>query len=401
MSLLSVDYIKCNQCKQCLEVCPFGAIEIVNGKIQFNAACKVCKICIKQCPVAAIALDQGDAAKPAVNIDEYRGVLVFAEQVEGVVHPVTFELIGKGMELAAKVGHEVNAVLVGHECTEQATAILRYGVSNVYVYDRPELAHYRVEPYAAALEDCIRRYKPSIVLVGATSIGRSLGPRISTRFRTGLTADCTILDIKENTDLVQIRPAFGGNIMAQIVTPKHRPQMATVRYKVMTAPAEVANPLGKIIACTLPANQLQSRIRVAEVTKKPVVDSIVDADVIVAGGRGLREEKDLKMLHELADLLGGKVAVTRPLIEGGWGKYHQQIGLSGRSVRPKLIITVGISGSVQFVAGMKNADYIFAINNDPKAGIFNVAHYAIVGDLYEVVPRLIQRIKEGGAIDEL
>ena len=399
MSLLSVDYSKCNLCKQCLDACPFAAIEISAGQLQFTEACKVCKICIKRCPNQAISLS--DIQKASVNKDDYRGVLVFAEQVEGEIHPVTFELIGKGLELAAKVGQEVNAVLVGHNFISQPETILRYGVQNVYVYDQPELAHYRVEPYAAALEDCIKRYKPAIVLVGATSIGRSLGPRISTRFRTGLTADCTILDIKENTDLVQIRPAFGGNIMAQIVTPRHRPQMATVRYKVMNPPQEIANPVGQIVPLRVSEDQLQSRIKVLEITKKPVLESIVDADVIIAGGRGLREEKDLRMLYELADLLGGKVAVTRPLIENGWGKYHQQIGLSGRSVRPKLIITVGISGSVQFVAGMKNSDYIFAINNDPKASIFNVAHYGIVGDLYQIVPQLIERIKEGGTIDAL
>lgn len=394
MSLLSVDYINCNLCRKCLDACPFNAIEVVDNQIQFTSACKVCKICIKQCPKGAITL--AEVESKGVNKDEYKGVLVYAEQVEGEVHPVTYELIGKGKELAEKMGHEVNAVLVGHEIIGQAEKILRYGVSNVYVYDQPELAHYRIEPYAAALGDCIGKYKPSIVLVGATSIGRSLAPRISTRFETGLTADCTILDVKENTDLVQIRPAFGGNIMAQIITPKHRPQMATVRYKVMNAPEEVENPIGQVIPCMVPSEELSSRIKVLEVTKKPEVDSIVDADVIIACGRGIREEKDMKMINELAELLGGKVAVTRPLIENGWGGYHQQIGLSGRSVRPKLIINIGISGSVQFVAGMKNAETIMAINNDPNASIFNVAHYGIVGDLYEVLPRLIEQVKEGG-----
>lgn len=399
MSLLSVEYGKCNLCKQCIEACPFNAIEIVDGKIQFTAACKVCKICVKRCPSQAIALSE--VKKPTVNKAEYSGVLVFAEQLEGAVHPVTFELIGKGKELAAKVGHQVNTVLVGHNVADQTQSILRYGVDNVYVYDHPALAHFRIEPYAAALEDCIRTYKPSVILIGATSIGRSLAPRISTRFRTGLTADCTILDMKENTDLVQIRPAFGGNIMAQIVTPNHRPQMATVRYKVMTAPAEVTNPTGKVIHCSLSDEQLQSRIQVVQITRKEQLESIVDAEVIVAGGRGIREEKDMKMLYDLAEALGGKVAVTRPLIEAGWGGYHQQIGLSGRSVRPRLIITVGISGSVQFVAGMKNAETIFAINQDPNASIFNVAHYGIVGDLYEIIPRLIEQVQEGGAIHEL
>ncbi len=399
MSLLSVDYIKCNLCQKCVEACPFAAIDVIDDKIEFNEACKVCKICIKQCPEGAISL--AETNQKSVNKDEYTGVLVFAEQVEGEVHPVTYELIGKGKELADKLGQDVNAVLIGHGFDKQAENILGYGVNNVYVYDQPELAHYRVEPYAAVLEDCIQKFKPTIILVGATSIGRSLAPRISTRFKTGLTADCTVLDVKENTDLIQIRPAFGGNIMAQIITPKHRPQMATVRYKVMTAPAEVENPTGKIVICSVDGSKLSSGVSVLQVTKKPQVDSIVDADVIIAAGRGVREEKDMKMLFELAELLNGKLAVTRPLIENGWGSYHQQIGLSGRSVRPKLIITVGISGSVQFVAGMKNAECIFAINSDPTASIFNVAHYGIVGDLYEVLPRLIEQVKEGGTIDAL
>ena len=397
MSMLYVNHNQCDLCQECLEACPFNAIEVNDQKIEFTAACKVCKICIKQCPQEAISLEED--TNQGVNKDDYQGVLVFAEQVEGQVHPVTYELIGKGKELADKMGSEVNAVLVGNDFTDQADEILRYGVDNVYVYDQSELAHYRIEPYAAALEDCIEEYKPSIVLIGATSIGRSLAPRISTRFRTGLTADCTILDVKENTDLVQIRPAFGGNIMAQIITPKHRPQMATVRYKVMNAPEKVENPTGKIVECSIDNEKLTSGIKVKQVTKKPQVESIEDAEVIIAGGRGIREEKDLEMLYQLAEMLGGKVAVTRPLIEKGWGDYQQQIGLSGRTVRPKLIITVGISGSVQFVAGMKNAERIFAINNDPEASIFKVAHYGVVGDLYEVMPRLLDKVKEGGTLD--
>ena len=319
MSFINIDYSKCDLCQKCLEVCPFDAIELQDGKIQFNAACKVCKICVKQCPKSALSIDEQTTI--SVNKDDYQGVLVFAEQIEGKVHPVTFELIGKGRELAQELEQEVNTILIGADFTNQAEILLSYGVDNVYLYDQPELAHYRVEPYAAVLEDCIRKTNPTIVLMGATSIGRSLAPRISTRFRTGLTADCTILDVKENTDLIQIRPAFGGNIMAQIITPKHRPQMATVRYKVMNAPQLVEEPQGKIVPCTIPSEKLSSCINVLEVMKKPHVESIVDAEVIIACGRGIREEKDMQMLYELAELLGGKVAVTRPLIEKGWGGW--------------------------------------------------------------------------------
>ncbi len=231
------------------------------------------------------------------------------------------------------------------------------------------------------------------MLVGATTVGRSLAPRVAARFRTGLTADCTILDMKENSDLVQIRPAFGGNIMAQIVNPNHRPQLATVRYKVMDAPCRSDEISGKINVEYMDKNKFKSGIDVLKVTKKEVEVGISDADVIVAVGRGVKSEKDMDMIKELADLLGAQVAVTRPLVEAGWADAKLQIGLSGRTVKPKLIITCGISGAVQFAAGMNNSDVIVSINNDPKASIFNVAHYGIIGDLYEVIPKLIEDIK--------
>ena len=248
------------------------------------------------------------------------------------------------------------------------------------------------------MEDFINKNKPSTLLVGATTIGRSLAPRVAARFRTGLTADCTILDIKENTDLVQIRPAFGGNIMAQIINPNNRPQLATVRYKVMDAPERSKEKIGKVTLCSIDKGQLDSQIKVLKVTKKQVEESISDADIIIAVGRGLKKEKDLDMINELAELIGAQIATTRPLIEAGWTDAKRQIGLSGRTVKPKLIITCGISGAVQFTAGMNNADCIVAINKDPKASIFNVAHYGIVGDIYEVIPTLINNIKEGKAL---
>lgn len=285
------------------------------------------------------------------------------------------------------------ALFLGSNIENKAQELLHYGVDEVFVYDREELKDFRIEPYAAAFEAFINKVKPSTILVGATTVGRSLAPRIAARFRTGLTADCTVLDIKENTDLVQIRPAFGGNIMAQINTPNTRPQLATVRYKVMNAPERSTAAFGKITICDIDSSKLSSNIKVLKVTHKEKEESISDAEVIVACGRGIKSEKDMALVYELADLLGAQVAGTRPLIEAGWLDAKKQIGLSGRTVKPRLLITLGVSGAVQFAAGMNGAEYIFAVNQDEKASIFNIAHYGIVGDIYEVVPQLIEKIK--------
>ena len=236
--------------------------------------------------------------------------------------------------------------------------------------------------------------KPSTILVGATTIGRSLAPRIAARFRTGLTADCTMLDIKANSDLIQIRPAFGGNIMAQIITPNSRPQIATVRYKIMTAPKKTDKPSGEIIVCSMDTAKFDSDVEVIKVTKKENEENISESEIIVVAGRGIKTQKDMSLAYELAEVLGGNFAGTRPMVEAGWIDAKKQIGLSGRTVKPKLIITLGISGAVQFTAGMQSADHIFAINKDTKAAIFSVAHYGIVGDIYEIVPKLIKNIRQ-------
>lgn len=373
-----------------VNICPFNAIEDKGGKIEINAACKMCKICVKKGPAGVIEFVEEEV----VQIDKslWRGVAVYVDHVEGDIHPVTFELIGKARELAAKINHPVYAVFIGHNIKGRAKELLHYGVDVVFVYDYEELKDFRIEPYTAAMEDFVNKKKPSTLLVGATTVGRSLAPRVAARFKTGLTADCTILEMKDNTDLVQIRPAFGGNIMAQIINPNNRPQLATVRYKVMDAPERKAESSGMITFAEMDRSKLTSDITVLKVTKKVVEASISDAEVIIAVGRGLKSEKDLSMINELAGLLGAQVATTRPLIEAGWSDARKQIGLSGRTVKPKLIIVCGISGAVQFTAGMNNSECIIAINSDPKASIFNVAHYGIVGDIYEVIPKLISNI---------
>ena len=395
MSNLQIDMAKCNRCGQCVSACPFGAITEEAGALVINAACKFCKICLKRCPAGAIALVES-AGRSMLNKDDWRGILIFVEHLDGAIHPVTLELIGKARELAAPLGYPVYALFLGAGIDRQAAELLGYGVDKVLVYDDEALRHYRVDVYANAFEDCIGRLKPAIVLVGATSVGRSLAPRIAARFRTGLTADCTQLAVKPNSDLVQIRPAFGGNIMAQIITTRHRPQFATVRYKVMDPAACVPHPQGRVERVPLDPARLQSRIRVLKVQRKEQQPSISDAEVLVAAGRGLKNPVDLALVEQFAELLGGQLAVTRPMVEAGWAPYTRQIGLSGRTVKPKLIITCGISGAVQFTACMNTAERIIAINSDKNAPIFKIAHYGIVGDLYQIIPAMIDRIQREG-----
>lgn len=375
-----------------IKACPFQAIEEKNGRIEINAGCKMCMLCVKNGPAGVMELTEAEAGTLVKSL--WRGIAVYVDHTEGEIHPVTLELIGKAKELAMAVDFPVYCMFVGHKIMKKAEELLHYGVDEVFAYDEEELGEFRIEPYTAAFEDFINKVKPSAILIGATTMGRSLAPRVAARFRTGLTADCTKLEMKENTDLVQIRPAFGGNIMARILCTKTRPQMATVRYKVMNAPERNLESSGRITRCEIDREKLTSGIHVLKVTKKVAEVDLSDADVIVAVGRALKSEKDMTMVRELADLLGAHVAGTRPMIEAGVINAKQQIGLSGRTVKPKLIITLGISGAVQFAAGMNGAEQIFAVNKDPHAPIFNIAHYGIVGDIYEIVPQLIAGIRD-------
>lgn len=391
MGKLVIDQSKIEDIQALMDICPFGAMEEKDGKLEINAACKTCKLCVKKGPKGAVTYIEDE--KPQIDKSLWNGIAVYVDHVDGKIHPVTMELIGKARELAAKINHPVYALFIGSGLDGKSEELLHYGVDKVFVYDDEKLARFMIEPYTAVFEDFINAQKPSAILVGATTVGRQLAPRVAARMHTGLTADCTILDMNENTDLVQIRPAFGGNIMAQILTPNNRPQMATVRYKVMNAPKRSETVSGEIVKCTIDADKLKTNMEVIDIIEKEKERFIESADVLVVAGRGVKKQEDLAMVQELADLLGGMFACTRPVVEAGWADAKCQVGLSGRTVRPRLIITCGVSGAVQFVAGMKNSETIVAINSDPSATIFETAHYCLVGDLYEILPKMIQKIK--------
>ncbi len=378
--------------QELVSLCPFGAISYEGGQVDISSACKMCKMCVRK----GQGLVSFEEEATSVDKSLWRGICVYADCSGGKLHRVTFELCGKARELAQVTGHPVYALLIGWGVEESAKQLLHYGVDKVFVYDHSAFADFRIEPYTAAFYDFIQKEKPSSILVGATNLGRQLAPRVAARCRTGLTADCTVLEMKENTDLVQIRPAFGGNIMAQIVTPNTRPQFCTAPYKVFAEPMASPEPSGEIVAMEVTGDMVQSAITVLSSRAKPKDVDIAEAEVIVALGRGAASEAMRGYARELAELLGGVVACTRPLVESNTFDAKHQIGLSGRTVKPKLIFCLGISGAVQFAAGMKSSDCIVAINTDPQAPIFDVAHYCVVGDVNEIVPKLIQKIKGVG-----
>lgn len=375
------------------KICPFGAISYDGGEINISSACKMCKLCVRK---GGGLVDFIEDAKPKMDKSLWKGVCVFVDAGGGDIHRVTYELIGKAKELASVTDHPVYALVIGHKTEKYVDKLRRYGLDKIFVYDDEAFAEFRIEPYAAAFYDFIQKEKPSSVLVGATDLGRQLAPRVAARCKAGLTADCTVLEMKQNTDLVQIRPAFGGNIMAQIVSPATRPQFCTVRYKVFAElrPSETLS--GEVIKMTV-NGKIECGVEVLATKLKTKDVDIAEADVIVAVGRGSQSETALTQAKELADLLGGVLACSRPLVEANLFDAKRQIGLSGRTVKPKFIVCLGTSGAVQFSAGMKSADVIVAINSDERAPIFDVAHYCVVGDVNEILPQLIKKIKEDRA----
>ena len=346
-----------------------------------------------------------------MNLEEYKGVYVFAQQVDNELSSIAFELLGKAKELAAPLNTDVTAVLIGSDVKGLVDQLAEYGADKVIVVDDPELKEYRTEPYAHALASVINEYKPEIVLVGATAIGRDLGPRVSARVATGLTADCTVLEIgdfplnaipgqeQKHNQLLMTRPAFGGNTIATIACPDNRPQMATVRPGVMQKLPKEAGRAAEVIEFNPTLEENNRYVEIMDIVKAVGnVENIMDAKVLVSGGRGVGSAENFEMLRDLASCFkGGMVSCSRAAVENGWLAQDYQVGQTGKTVRPQIYFAIGISGAIQHVAGMEESDLIIAINKDEDAPIFDVADYGLVGDLKKIVPQLTAALKEANA----
>lgn len=383
---------KCKGCSICVKNCPFSAITMENKLAVLASNCTGCGVCVDKCPFGAIVKTQEEAG--GVDISKYHGVWVFAEQREGKLMPVVIELLGEGKKLAAEVGCELSAVLCGDNIGGLAAQLMAYGADKVYVADAPELKNYTTDGYTKVIMEAITKFKPEIVLLGATHIGRDLGPCLAVQCGTGLTADCTKLEIDPETKgIKQTRPAFGGNLMATIVCPHHRPQMSTVRPGVMSKAEHNPGHKGEVIKLPVSFSTGDIRTKILEIVKNVgEIVSLTDAEVIVSGGMGLGKAEGFKLLEQLAKRLGGCVAASRAAVDAGWIDHAYQVGQTGTTVKPRLYFACGISGAIQHVAGMQNSDYIIAINKNDGAPIFDVADYGIVGDLYTVIPAILDAL---------
>ncbi len=391
---LHINRDKCIGCTVCVKVCPFGALSMHEKKAVIKVElCTLCGACVEACKFNAITLKREQTTQADSSA---KGVWVFCEQKRGIIQSVSYELLGKGRELANKLKSPLCGVLLGHNIESKVNDIIQRGADIVFCVDHPALKNFLDDPYTNVLVQLIKKHKPEIVLCGATSIGRSLISRVAVKIHTGLTADCTGLDIDEHKKiLLQTRPAFGGNIMATIITPNHRPQMSTVRHKVMKEAPINPNHTGKIIKETFDESVFASRTKVLDVIEEiSATVNIAEADIIVSGGRGMKGPENFPMLEELAKVLNGAVGASRAAVDSGWMPYSHQVGQTGKTVCPKIYIACGISGQIQHLVGMQSSDTIIAINSDPNAPIFQVATYGIVGDLFEIVPLLTKKFKE-------
>jgi electron transfer flavoprotein alpha subunit len=417
---------KCIACgARCQTSCPADAIEMndTGEPIIFQDKCIGCRKCIKVCPADALEMyltadeqrllaelkteegsdaeeTAGEEVERIAGVTAWRGVWVFVEKVNGKAHPVSWELLGVGRTLANDLGAELAAFVLGSRVKGLAEEAFGYGADKVYLIDDPLLYHYRTTAYVTGSVYLVNKYKPEIVLMGATGLGRDLAGAVATALKTGLTADCTGLTIDKKMRLLeQTRPAFGGNIMATILTETSRPQMASVRPHVMPKPQFHPGNRGELIIepFQLPEDKISTRILEIQPLLTEGSLNIARAKVIVSGGRGLLQAENFKMLQDLADLLGGVVGASRSAIDAGWMPHARQIGQTGKTVRPKLYIACAISGAIQHLVGMQEADHIIAINKDKNAPIFEVAHLGIVGDVFEIIPGVIERLRQSGA----
>jgi len=331
------------------------------------------------------------------NKSEYRGVWIVAEHRHGVLHNISYELLGKGREIADQLKVELAAVIMGDNITAHAESLIKAGADKVYVIDNPMLKYFDDEAYAGALAQLAEQFKPEIIWTGATAVGRAFFPRVSIKLNAGLTADCTAFELDlENRNVFQIRPAFGGNLMAKIITPEKRPQMSTARYKVFKAIPLDENRKGEIIKPEIKFDSIKVRAKMIEfIEELETTVNIAEADIIVSGGRAIGSADNFKIIKDLAQALGGAVGSSRAAVDSGWIPYSHQVGQTGKTVSPKLYIACGISGAIQHLAGMQGSDIIIAINKDPEAPIFSRAKFGIVGDVFEILPALTERVKKG------
>ncbi|MFP4416990.1 MAG: FAD-binding protein [Chitinispirillaceae bacterium] len=394
---IKVDLEKCIGCSLCVRACAQDAIEIAEKKavIDLNK-CNYCGACVDACKKYQAITITKEAGEGAVDVTQYKNIAVFVEQRGGEIAGVSYEMLGEGRKLADQLKEKLIAVVIGYEIQHKAQELVKYGADKVIYFDGPDLADFRDDTYAELVQRAIDQEKPGIFLAGATAVGRSFIPKVAAKVYGGLTADCTKLEVDtEKRLLLGTRPAFGGNLMATIICPDHRPQMATVRHKVMKPAQYDEHRIGEFVEHKIPADSIVDRVKILDIIKEiESTVNITEADVIVAGGRGMGSPENFKYLRDLAEVIGGAIGASRAAVDAGWIPYSHQVGQTGKTVCPKLYIACGISGSVQHQAGMQSSDYIIAINTDPDADIFQIANLGIVGNALEVLPSLTESFKQ-------